>query len=480
MVPSPDIQAPASPARTRWGSWAALILGVGIILGALPATWFFRDSPVRDEVGHIPLVRRWAAHPESVSIARFPEPKGVALFAASAAWGRAFGTDCATLRSMIVLLAVACLAAWMELVALWGLSRRFAVGVAILAVPYFFIYTQMLYTEIPALLLTFLGLICAERLRRGGKLLWGLGLAASLGLLLWVRQTFIIVPVGLLLCSPWMGPRRRAVAASAVAACLALVPMLAMWNGLVPPGEAKRFGAEGGLYVDAFAFGLGALGTMGWPLLLVPLAARARVKDALLLAGAALAFGLLLAMPVDYTSPERMGLLQKGLISLPLSPWLPRAVLLLAMCAGGVILARLAYLAVRPPQPWMRLPAVLAVLTALAPLGATPIFYDRYLILACVIIFALAADRAAKPAVWFFLTVFGIVTIAHAAYVCRHPTPSHLPVPLAMANRADLRGPNALVPRRDAGAEGISTTGGDRWRRLNPQTSTRRTGHGPA
>ena len=85
FAPEPEPQVPAA------------------IVGALPFTWFGLDRPIRDEAGHVPLVRQWVNNPSSISIARFPEPKGVAVFAAAAAWGKLFGTSCPALRAMMVL-----------------------------------------------------------------------------------------------------------------------------------------------------------------------------------------------------------------------------------------------------------------------------------------------------------------------------------------------------------------------------------------
>ncbi len=418
------------------GSLAGLVLGVVLVIASLPFTWFFNDSPARDEVGHIPLVQRWIENPDSVSIRKFPEPKGVAFLWGATLWGKLFGSSAPALRTMVVVLTVATLGAWTYLLGLWGLSRRFGPTIAILTVPYFFIYTQMVYTEIPALLLTFLALICTEKLRRSGNPLWGIGITVSLGVLIWVRQTFLIVPLGIIFCSWWMGKYRLRVAGWAALSLCSVIPMLILWGGIVPPKEIGRFGS-GGIYLDAFAFSLGVLGVMGWGLLLTGVPRGTSREPYFLLGGLVLAIVLFATMPLNYWSVDRMGLLQKGLISMEralgttrFATVLPKAVLLCAMCGGGMVLGRLVYLALFPSRRWERIPCALAVLCVLLCLVATPIFYDRYLILTLVMIFAISAERAKRVFVYLFIALFALVTCAHVVYVTRHPTPSDEPVPL--------------------------------------------------
>ena len=456
-----DKQASAGTAgagrRTIRSGWVAMVLSAAIILAALPFTWFPVDRPARDEIGgrtggHMAVVRQWVNDPGSISIARFPEPKGVAFFAAATGWGRVFGTSCPAIRSMIVVLALGTVAAWAWLLSLWPLSRRFPVGLSLLTVPYFFICTQLLHTEIPSLLLTFLGLACATGLVRTGRLGWAVGTSLLLGLNLWVRQTFLIVPIALLICAPWTGRYRLRLASAALAACLAIVPMLILWGRLVPPDDVQRF-QSGRIYPDVFAFALGVLGVMGWPLLLIGLPKRKGLEPLLL--GAGLILGALLAaiMPLDYTSIDRMGLLQKALISLPFSPWLPGAVLRVAVCTGGLVSGRLAFLMLnRQEAGWIRFAALLALLGILLSLAAMPVFYDRYLILTIVLIFAMAAERARRPAATAFLCLFALLTVAHVGYVTRYPSPSAEPVPVFSKASLDLDFAEAKGIRTDGTA----------------------------
>jgi len=420
------ISLPARPARLAGP--AALAVSIAAVVVSLPWTWFLLNEPIRDEVGHVPLVRRWIEHPDTVSLSRFREPKGIAVFTAARLWGKVVGTSCPALRAMIVLAGVATMAAWAWLVSLWPLSRKFAAGIALLTVPYFFIYTQLLYTEIPALLLTFLALACVEKLRQTGRWRWTLGVVVSLALLPWVRQTFVIVPAALLACSPWMGHHRLRVAAASVAGLAGLAVMLGLWGGTIPPTEAHRFGGIG-FYPGAFAFALGVLGLLGWPMILAGLPRRR--EQALMTFGAVGGAALFVLMDIDYESVNRMGLLQKLLISLPGPPWLATAALAASMCTGGLVLGRLAYLVLRPGgHTWLRLAATIAVGNVLLHCFATNVFYDRYLILALVMIFAIAAERAGKLPAYAFIVLFGLLAAAHAAYITLHPQTHFVPVPL--------------------------------------------------
>lgn len=420
--------------RTR-GGWIALLIGWALILGSLPLTWFPVNSPVRDEAGgrtggHVAVVRQWVEHPESISLRSFPEPKGPGFFAAATLWGRIFGTSCPALRSLIVVCAISLLAAWMWLGRLRELRRPLLVGLSLLVVPYVFIYTQMLHTEIPALLLAVLGLAFATKLARTGGWHWAVGLAVCLGAVLWVRQTFLVVPAALILCSPWMGRYRLRLAVSAAAACLAVVPMIWLWGGLVPPGDVERF-TGGKFYWSVLAYALGVLGAMGWPVLLVRPPRRREDSWVFLAFGATLALALSAATSPEYTSPDRMGLLQKALISLPLDAWILQILLRGCICIGGMVIGRLVCLLFTKVEPsWIRFASMLACLTVGLCLVATPIFYDRYLILALVLIFAISAERARAAWAWSFLAIFAAIAVAHAAYVTHVPRPAAFGEPI--------------------------------------------------
>lgn len=407
------------PRRAGLAGWAAFALVAAAILGSLPWTWFPVDEPVRDEYGHVPLVRRWIAHPETVSIADFPEPKGVGFFAAARLWGMAFGTSCMALRSMNVVAALAALAAWVWLTGLWGLGRRGAAVVALPAVPYVFINTQLLHTEIPTLLLIVTGLACMETLRQGGRWRWAIAAVVVLGALPWVRQTMLIVPLTLLACSPWMRRYRIRCAAAAGIALLSVVPMLLLWGGLVPPGPAKVF-AGAGFYPDTFGFALAVLGAFGWPLLLIGLPARG--ERWLLLAGVGLGVLLYCTGPLDYTSENRMGLFQKFLASIPAASWQIRSILCAAICVGGLVLGRLAWLALAPRQVyWVRLACAIALARLALFAVATPVFFDRYLLIVLVMIYAIAAERAPRLLAGAFIVAMLLVAASHVLYITRRP-----------------------------------------------------------
>jgi len=433
------IETPGNPAcapnnRSSRGAWLAFGLGVAAILASLPWTWFGTDNPIRDEITHMPLVRQWLERPESISIARFPEPKGAAFFAAGKAWGGIFGTSCPALRSMVVLSAVGALAAWAWLTGLWGLPRRFAAGIALLAVPYFFLCTQMFLTEMPALLLAFLGLAMAQKIRGGGGIGWAIGVALSLGAMLWVRQIFVVVPLALLVLSPWAGRHRLKLAIAVGASLLPLAAMYMLWGAMVPPGAIQRFHGTGGFYPSTFLFCLAVLGALGWPMLLAALPRRR--ERLFILAGAALAMGIYLALPSDFyaemsASSKRMGLVQTTLLSLPGPAWAPRLVLLVAICAGGAVFGRLAYLLVGTGQDaWVRQACAIALMGTAIWLFAAPVFFDRYLLLPLVMIFAIVSQRAVRPLAMGCIVLFLLIAAGHAAYVTRHPKQPFRPLPI--------------------------------------------------
>ena len=413
MTGAPDKSDPSSRS-VHWIVWGAVCLTVIV---SASVTWFFDPMLARDEVYHISVVRTWVHHPEEISLREFPVPMAVGYLGLARGWGLLFGTSAPALRAMVLAMGLGAITSWFWLTGLWGIRRRVAVLLALLGVPYFFVNCQLFQTEMPALLLILLGLGCMEKLRTTGRAGWMLGTVVSLGALIWVRQTMLVVPATLAIWSLTYRSFRWRCFSAAGGACLAIVPLLILWGGLVPGTWTGTYRGPG-LFLDTFAYALASLGALGFPLVLIGFP-RGRERW-WLLAGAAVGVGLCAVTGGDYTSLIRMGLLQKALISIP--PALAQIALLVAAGVGGLVLARVVYLVGSPERPvWIRTCCVL-ILGRMAMFAvATPVFFDRYLLFVLLLLLAISVELAPRPVAWTVVAGFLLLTAVHTAYITRHP-----------------------------------------------------------
>lgn len=59
-----------------------------------------------------------------------------------------------------------------------------------------------------------------------------------------------------------------------------------------------------------------------------------------------------------------------------------------------------------------------------------PVFYDRYLILPLVMVYAITVQRARRLLAYAFIGTFALMAVAHVTYLSRHPATPDVPVPL--------------------------------------------------
>ncbi|MFO7674725.1 MAG: glycosyltransferase family 39 protein [bacterium] len=377
-------------ARTR------LAFVIAVVLPCLTAVYLnvALPRPVWDEaLYHLPELARYGPGlPGLTTLREAGAAVGPLFYVLFANLAAPFGTSLLSLRLLIL----ACATANLVLFAL--LARRAAgerAGALILLLatfPYFLTLSGLFLSEQPALLAGLGAFLLFLRWRErphAGRLVACLASAAAAVL---VRQYFLFLPLGLAAVEVASGAGRRRTGLLLALPALALVPILLLWGGLVPPALQSRHAPGFSLAgLSSFLVWTG-LYCLPWLWLRV----RRTAPGAWLLLA-------LLALPVAAAAPEPGAGIVRTLFRLLPAGALP-VLSGIGAVLGGAVIVVLA-LGLRRAAPPQRAATILFLALGLLFLASGPLVYERYYLPALPLaLIALADDIRPLPALaWSFL-----------------------------------------------------------------------------
>lgn len=217
-------------------------LTAGVLLFRLAASVIWNRGPVFDEQFHLPVIEQFGPGlPSIAKLSDYASATGPLFYVVFGNIGRVLGYNRLLLRLVIFVSALGSLYLFHRILRLAGSAEPWP-SVALLATtPYFFTLSGLVMTELPALMFGLLSVYAWLRFRAGGRTGdYLLALLAAV-LAIWTRQYFVFLPVAFALSELTKRPRRWIATFAGLVPGLALVPLVLLWHGLVPPELGARY-----------------------------------------------------------------------------------------------------------------------------------------------------------------------------------------------------------------------------------------------
>jgi hypothetical protein len=384
----------------RW-----LLLAVNAVLALrLAAVFAFNRGPVFDEAIHLQTAQQYGTGlPTLEAVRNSTSAAGPVFYVLFGNIGGLVNYNLTALRLLVFAFALGCLILFAEILTSSTPHDSSSSVLLLATMPYFLTLSGLFMTEIPAIffgLLALLGYVryCCEQGRSG---LWLYVAAAALAIA--TRQYFIFLPLGLAAAHIIGLPRRWPITVTLLSPLFALVPLLLIWHGLVPPGLQERH--HPGLYLQNLSSVLVWTGFY-----LLPWAVT-RPQWRHLFA--------LLAVPIVLLAPTP----GNGIIGtlLALSPRPIGTMVAAAMATIGMALViLLAPRAARPLWP-MRPQAAAAIAFLLLLVLGGPTTYERYLLLGypLLLMCALSSVRPWQALLWSLAVQLPLGVVQLLRFVAR-------------------------------------------------------------